>query len=42
MRRGAVRPSKVRLHLFNTDYQGIRVLKRPGALRECYLCEVVP
>ena len=42
VRRGAVRPSKVRLHLFNTDYRGIRVLRRPGVLRECYLCEVVP
>jgi hypothetical protein len=36
-----VSSKKYRLHLFNTDYNGIRILKKPGWLRDYYLCEVV-
>jgi uncharacterized membrane protein (DUF106 family) len=34
-------PKKYRLHLFNTDYNDIKVLKKPGWLRDYYLCEVI-
>jgi len=32
---------KVKLHLYNRDYEGIKVLRRPGWLRDYYLVEVV-
>jgi hypothetical protein len=32
---------KVKLHLYNRDYNGIKVLRRPGWLRDYYLVEVV-
>ncbi|MGY0288635.1 MAG: hypothetical protein ACUX7D_07800 [Candidatus Methanodesulfokora washburnensis] len=32
---------KVKLHLYNRDYDGIKVLRRPGWLRDYYLVEVV-
>ena len=40
MREQGVKPSKVKLHLFKRDYSGIRVLKKPGWLRDYYLVEV--
>ncbi|MGB9730006.1 MAG: hypothetical protein ACP5GU_09500 [Thermoprotei archaeon] len=41
LKREKISPKKYRLHLFNTDYDGIKVLKKPGWLRDYYLCEVV-
>jgi uncharacterized membrane protein len=35
-----VKPSKYRLHLFKDDYSGVRILKRPGWLRDYNLAEV--
>ncbi len=35
-----VKPKKYRLHLFKTDYNGIKIIKRPGWLRDYYLVEV--
>ncbi|OYT27942.1 MAG: hypothetical protein B6U95_05385 [Thermofilum sp. ex4484_82] len=32
--------SRYKLHLFNTDYDHIKVLKKPGLLRDYYLCEI--
>lgn len=40
LREQGVKPTKVRLHLFRRDYSGIRVLKKPGWLRDYYLAEV--
>ncbi len=37
---GSVSRKKARLNLFNTDYRGIRVLKRPGLLRDHYVVEL--
>ncbi len=34
-------PKRYRLHLFKDDYEGVRILKGPGILRETYLAEVV-
>jgi hypothetical protein len=41
LKRECIPPKKYRLHLFNTDYNGIKVLKKPGWLRDYYLCEVI-
>lgn len=41
LRREKISPKKYRLHLFNTDYDGIKVLKKPGWLRDHYLCEII-
>ncbi|RLE63286.1 MAG: hypothetical protein DRJ38_07925 [Thermoprotei archaeon] len=38
--REGLKKSKYKLHLFNTDYESIVVLKKPGILREYYLCEI--
>jgi uncharacterized membrane protein len=35
-----VKPGKYKLHLFRDDYSGVRILKRPGWLRDYYLAEV--
>jgi len=40
VRQGAVSRKKARLNLFNTDYRGIRVLKKPGWLRDHYVVEL--
>ncbi|MEM4477944.1 MAG: hypothetical protein QXH90_06255 [Candidatus Korarchaeum sp.] len=40
MRESGVSPRKMRLHLFKDDYASIRVVKRPGWLRDYYLAEV--
>ncbi|MCS7103401.1 MAG: hypothetical protein NZ992_05930 [Candidatus Korarchaeum sp.] len=40
MRELKVNPRKLRLHLFKDDYTGLRVVKRPGWLRDYYLAEV--
>ena len=32
---------KVKLHLYNRDYDGVKVLRRPGWLRDYYLVEVI-
>ncbi len=34
-------PKKHKLHLFKTDYEGIRILKKPNILRDTYVAEVV-
>jgi len=34
-------PKKHRLHLFKTDYEGVRVLKKPNILRDTYVVEVI-
>ncbi len=41
LEREHIPPKKYRLHLFNTDYNSIKILKKPGWLRDYYLCEVV-
>lgn len=38
--REGLKKSKYKLHLFNTDYESIVVLKKPGILREYHLCEI--
>ncbi len=36
-----LKPKKHRLHLFKTDYEGIRVIKKPNILRDTYVVEVL-
>jgi hypothetical protein len=40
IRERGVKPSKYKLHLFKDDYSGVRILKRPGWLRDYNLAEV--
>jgi len=35
-----LKASKYKLHLCNTDYDSVVVLKKPGLLRDYYLCEI--
>lgn len=35
-----LKAKNIRLHLYNNDYKGIKVIKRPSLLREYYLVEV--
>ena len=40
MKKGNIPAKKYRLHLFNTDYASIKILKKPGWIRDYYVCEV--
>ncbi|MFH8039167.1 MAG: hypothetical protein QXJ14_04125, partial [Candidatus Aenigmatarchaeota archaeon] len=36
----SIKTKDLRLHLYNYDYKKIKVIKKPGLLREYYLVEV--